>query len=229
MTIAKCSEGTTILKALVGSRAHGINRPDSDWDWRGIYIQPTREILSMGHQARSIQWIEGKEDFTNYEIGHFLMLATTANPSVLELLVSPVIESPSPVGVVWSTKLLSLFPLLFDPQDAFNAFTGYSLNQRKKLLDDKDGRKWKYALAYIRTLWCLVDLLEHGKFTLAVPDENRRATLIAIRDGQVTAGEIINLANAIQETAKEALALSVNRKDPEKVNNFLLEVRKAFW
>ena len=51
---------TTILKALVGSRAHGLNGPDSDWDWRGIYVQPTNEILSMGHVARSVQWLEGQ-------------------------------------------------------------------------------------------------------------------------------------------------------------------------
>lgn len=228
MTTAKCSEGTTILKALVGSRAHGLNRPDSDWDWRGIYVQPTAEILSLVYSPRSIQWLEGKEDFTNYEIGHFLMLASKANPSVLELLVSPQTEFFKFHDRYWGREIVELFPYLFDPQDAFNAFTGYSLNQRKKLLDDKDGRKWKYALAYIRTLYCLVDLLETGVFTLEVFDP-QRGYLAQIRDGNVSAGDIINLANGLVQQAKDALAGAVNKKDPERIKAFLLEVRKAFW
>lgn len=164
---------TTILKALVGSRAHGINREDSDWDWRGIYVHPTKEILSLAYNPKTIQWLEGKEDFTNYEIGHFLMLATKANPSVLELLVSPQTETPEIHGRNWGMEIQALFPHLYDPMDAFNAFCGYSLNQRKKLLDDKDGRKWKYALAYVRTLQNLCDLLSTGACSLAVTEPDR--------------------------------------------------------
>lgn len=222
---------TTILKALVGSRAHGLNREDSDWDWRGIYVQPTQEILSLGYSPRSVQWLEGKEDFTNYEIGHFLMLATKANPSVLELLVSPVAEDLSINGRHWAKELRLLFPHLYHPQDAFNAFTGYSLNQRKKLLDDKDGRKWKYALAYIRALYCLIDLLSLGYFSLKVEDAYRLGVLKEIRDGKLSPGDVINLASSLTDEASRILpkAIENSKKDLLKVNDFLLEVRETFW
>jgi len=220
---------TTILKALVGSRAHGLHRDDSDWDWRGIYVQPTREILSMGHSARSIQWLEGKEDFTNYEIGHFLMLATKANPSVLELLRSPKTDLPEVYGRVWGKEIQDLLPYLYDPEQAFNAFNGYSLNQRKKLLDDKDGRKWKYALAYIRTLYCLIDLLISGEFSLEVTSEARRGVLSSIRDGKRSPGEILDLANDLTASAKQYLSTATNRQDLGRVNDFLLDVRRCFW
>ncbi len=220
---------TTILKALVGSRAHGLHREDSDWDWRGIFVQPTSEILSLGYSPKSVQWLEGKEDFTNYEIGHFLMLATKANPSVLELLVSPEMEMPLIGGRRWSAELIMLFPYLFDPKDAFNAFTGYSLNQRKKLLEDKDGRKLKYALAYIRTLMNLNDLLQTGRFCLKITQDHRIELLTKIKNNELTSGEIIDRANNLTDRAKFLLAQAENRQDLVKVNNFLLEVRKAFW
>lgn len=220
---------TTILKALVGSRAHGLNREDSDWDWRGVYVQPTNEILSMGHVARSIQWIEGKEDFTNYEIGHFLMLACKANPSVLELLRSPQVELPEINGRSWGRELMQLMPYMYNPEAAFNAFNGYSLNQRKKLLDDKDGRKWKYALAYVRTLYALIDLLTHGDFYLEITDDARRDRLRLIRDGSLSPGEVLDHANELTILAKSALTTCRNRQDLARVNNFLLDVRKCFW
>lgn len=228
MTTANYSDAT-ILKALVGSRAHGLHKEDSDWDWRGVWVQPTKEILSMGYAPRTIQWIEGKEDFTNYEIGHFLSLAAKANPSVLELLRSPQTECPEVNGKKWGEQLVMLMPYIIDPQAAFYAFTGYSLNQRKKLLEDKDGRKWKYATAYIRTLYNLEDLLTYGDFSLLVKDESRIKVLKSIRDGGQSPGEIIDLATCLTDRSKMLLPNAKNRQDLVKVNNFLLDVRKAFW
>lgn len=214
-----------IIKSLVGSLAHGINREDSDWDWRGIYVQPTSEILSLGYEYKSTQWLEGKEDHTNYEIGHFLMLATKGNPSVLELLKSPIIEHDS----VWGSQILGLFPYLFTPQTAFNAFTGYSLNQRKKFLDDKDGRKYKYALAYIRTLYNLFDYLSTGNFSLKIDNQERKNTLIEIRDGRMSDGEIIDNWSRIMQLCKLLLHDAENKQDLSKVNQLLLDIRKHFW
>lgn len=220
---------TTILKALVGSRAYGLYREDSDWDWRGVFVQPTREILSLLNRPRTIQWLEGKEDFTNYEIGHFLMLAVKSNPSVLELLVSPQTETPTIHGRNWGAELRALFPYLYDPEDAFRAFTGYSLNQRKKLMDDKDGRKWKYALAYIRTLHNLADLLRTGEFSLAITRPERLNALERIRDGLMSVGEIVDLAETWTEFARTALCAAESRQDLGRVDDFLLDVRQAFW
>lgn len=220
---------TTILKALVGSRAHGLHREYSDWDWRGVFVQPTSEILSLGYRQKTIQWLEGREDFTNYEIGHFLMLATKANPSVLELLVSPQTDTPTIHGRSWGAEMRAMLPYLYDPRDAFNAFTGYSLNQRKKMLEDKDGRRWKYSLAYVRTLLNLADLLRTGEFSLVITKPERISVLERIRDGMMSVGAIVDLAETWTEFARVALSGADNRQDLERVNDFLLDVRRAFW
>lgn len=218
---------TTLIKSLVGSRAHGLNREDSDWDWRGIFVTPTSELLSFGYEYKAISWIEGKEDHTNYEIGHFLNLASRGNPSVLELLRSPNMELYSQ-GYGWGQYLKELMPRMFNPKDAFNAFTGYSNNQRKKFLDDKEGRKNKFSLAYIRTLINLNTLLETGDFSLTVSDETR-PLLAIIRDGGMKDGAVIDLASELTERAKGLLPKAVDRQNKEEINDFLISVRKEFW
>lgn len=215
-----------ILRSLVGSRAHGLHREDSDFDYRGVYIQPTREILSLRYKYRATQWIEGAEDHTNYELQHFLQLATQSNPSVLELLKSPSMQIEQP----WGQELIDLFPYLWSPKRAFDAFTGYSLNQRKKFLDDKDGRRLKFALAYIRTLLNLCDLLTTGTFNLQVEHgSSRYKNLCALRDNQMTDGEIIELAKTLTLSAELSLKDAVDTQNLAKVDGFLLKVRKEFW
>lgn len=220
-----------ILTALVGSRAHDLNNEDSDFDWRGIYITPTSEILSLDHKYSATQWIKGKEDIVNYEVGHFIMLATKANPSILELLVSPNITFLNgPQGELWGKSLLAHFPYFFNPTDAFNAFIGYSYSQRKKLMDESyDKRKYKYCLAYIRTLYNLIDLLATGIFSLKVENPNRKNVLMAIKYEQVTIGGIINLGMELIEQAKLLLPAAKNRQDLRLVNDLLLKIRKENW
>ena len=53
---------TQILKVLVGSRAHGLARPDSDYDYRGVYVTPTRELFSLRHKLKDKTWVEGARE-----------------------------------------------------------------------------------------------------------------------------------------------------------------------
>lgn len=209
-----------ILKALVGSRAHGLHNEDSDWDWRGVFVTPTSEILSLGFKYSPTSWIEGKVDDTSYEIGHFLMLCTKANPSVLEVLMAKECK----VNTSCANKLRDLFPFMYNPQDAFNAFTGYAKNQQKKLLDNHLQRRGKFAVAYIRTLQNLVQLFQEGYFNLEVEDKER---FKAIREW--SNGEIIDEADRLIGMATDLLPKVENHQDLKRVNEFLLEVRKGYW
>lgn len=74
-----------LFKALVGSHSYGTNVEGSDIDYKGVYIQTPKSILYEGY----IPQIEIGKDETYYEVGRFLALCETANPTVLELLYSP--------------------------------------------------------------------------------------------------------------------------------------------
>lgn len=232
---------TQILRCLVGSHAHGLANAESDLDFRGVYVIPTQEILSLGFNYKGSHWVEGeKEDQTAWEIGHFLHLAMKCNPTILECFKAPIygvgglgeVKINSTDSVYFGDKLQKLFPYVWNPQDAYNAFVGYGLNQRKKFLDDKDGRWRKYAVAYLRTLHNLYWLLRQEDFTLQVNDLDFKQILLDIKDGKVKdtqKGGIIDLANDLTHKAKEILPLCKHESDLTKVNEFLLRIRKEFW
>lgn len=249
-----------ILKVLVGSQAHGLASPDSDYDYRGVYVIPTEEILSLNYKYKGSHWMEGKEDQTSYEIGHFLSLAIKCNPTILEVFKAPVMDNyislkikgrklgssriitepeltdkefEENYNVKFGDELRELFTYVWNPKDVFNAFVGYGLNQRKKMLSKDFERTSKYACAYIRTLINLINLLKNKDFSLVVSDEWKE-TLIEIRDKKWSNGKIIDLATQLTEEAeKELQKYIIEEKTQEtnidKINSFLFKIRKEFW
>lgn len=223
-----------ILKALVGSRSHGLHNIDSDYDYRSVFVTPTSELLKLGAKYKSNSWIEGKVDDTSYEIGHFLHLATKCNPSILEVFKSPM-QQINPIGTgekhfsVWGDKLVDLFPYVWNPIGVFEAFRGYAHNQRKKMQDKKDGRQSKFAVAYLRTLINLCDLLRTGDFSVEIKDEEIKKDLLRIKSGDFTMGEVIDLAEGLLTEAEHLRDQCTHKPDIDKVNEFLLDIRKEFW
>lgn len=224
-----------ILKVLVGSRSHGLHDEDSDYDYRGVFVLPTEEILSLkniGGKYKANDWFEGQEDQTTYEIGHFLKLATKCNPSILECFKASLMTKDNTYGGLeeYGAELRLLFSYIWNPIDAFNAFTGYSYNQRKKMLEKKDNREAKYASAYLRTLYNLQCLLYSGDFKMDVTHNKEfYYKLKDIRNGNFTMGDVINEAEERIEICKQLRDECKQKPDLNKVNNFLLKIRKEFW
>ncbi len=220
---------TQILRTLVGSRAHKLHTEESDWDWRGVYVNPTSEILKLGGTTQQTNWIEGKEDDTSFEVAKFLLMSTKCNPSCLEIFMGP----DHPVAIqdaVWGMRLRELFPHVWNSTDVKNAFSGYGLNQRKKFLDNKDIRPHKYAVAYLRTLYNAVQLLETGTFSLDTSDTPIYETLKRWKNKDYTVGEVIQITYDWEKKLEESYKNNPDKKtNLEPVNEFLLEVRKEFW
>lgn len=223
----------TILKTLVGSRAHGLNREDSDFDWRGVFIEPTSEILKLNSSARDTSWVEGKEDDTQYELGRFLYLATKCNPAILEVMCSPVKEDET---TELGMELRSLFPVIWEPKRVMDAFMGYSKNQEKKFMDRHDDRVQKYSVEDVRALWQCKVLLETGELKILVDDEELRKKLLKWKNAkEVTpemVGEVTTMASHYRnlvEGAYDRFPDKDKKCDMESVNSFLLKVRKDNW
>ena len=225
---------TIILKVLVGSRSHGLHNADSDYDYRGVFVSPTSEMHKLGVKIKNNSWFEGKEDQTMYEIGHFLHLATKCNPTILEVFKAP----RQPIAYtkdeiqrleIWGAKLKALFPYVWNPVGVFEAFRGYAHNQRKKMFDKKDGRQAKFAVAYLRTLINLCDLLRTGNFSVEIKDEAIKQDLLKIKAGNFKPGEVVDLAEELLKEAETLRDQCTHEPDIDKVNEFLLEIRKEFW
>ena len=213
----------TILKVLVGSQAHGLATAESDRDYRRVYVMPTEQMFHLGFKYPASQWTKAEGDETAWEVGQFLMLATQCHPIALETLLAPVVTVDE-----WGHQLRSLFPAIWSPDQAFEAFTNYARNQRTKFLDKKDERPVKYATAYIRVLENLRELLETGTFTVQISSTTMGATLAQIKNDTMGVGRVIDLGEDLLQQCVHHLSHCTHIPDHKPVQDFLTTLRKAF-
>ncbi len=227
-----------ILKVLTGSRAYGLETPESDFDFHGVFVTPTSELLAIGPKPKESVWKEGDEDFQSWELGHFLDLAVHCNPTILETLVAPVVYTDA---TDYGRRLRELFPLVLTRKRVYDAFLGYSHNQQKKMFNKPDNpvepqpspRAWKFAVQYLRILLQGERLLRTGEFVLDMTDytDDARSLLMDIKRGEFSMGFVIDLAGGFKKRLELAFVESSVREAPDldAVNKFLIEVRKEVW
>ena len=217
-----------ILKVIVGSQAHGLATPESDFDYRGVFIYPTSDILSMNAPADQTSWVEGKEDDTSWELRKFLIMATKGNPTVLECFKSPVTDIADGKTTNLGMELRELFPHVWNSKDVHNAYVGYGLNQRKKFLEGD--RKAKYACAYLRSLYNGWEILTTGDFSVNMSNTEIYETLKKWKAGEFTLGEVIDLTAVWTTKIHAAFDNNPDKNTNGKpINDLLLKVRKENW
>lgn len=218
-----------ILKVIVGSRAHGLSKPESDYDYRGVYIQPTNELLKINPKIVDTNWHENKNeeiDNTSWEIGKFMFLATKCNPTILEVFCAPMIEPFTDEGVA----LREQFQRVWNSKGVRDSFVGYGLNQRKKFLDKKDNRPNKYATAYLRTLIQAYELLTFRVLRVDFTDHAEFETLWRFKNGQYDVGEVIQRCYEWENKVRETYEHNQDKQtDFDQLNAFLLKIRRSNW
>lgn len=215
-----------LFSALVGSRAHGLANEDSDYDYRGVFMVPTSQLLTLNAPKQRTHWEHGTEDDVSWEVGWFLGLATKCNPTILETFRSPQINQEDGRAIL----ILSLFPYVWSSRGVYDAFRGYGASQRKKFLDDKDGRAPKYATAYLRTLYNAWELLTTGTFHVDMTESSVFETLQRFRRGEFEIGEVIQICADMEKKVEAAyLANPDKQTDFDLVNQTLLNIRQGYW
>ena len=120
--------GLLLYKYIRGSQAYGTNTPDSDQDEGGIFIAPQEWIDGLGFDY-SEEISDDKHDTVWWELGKFMRLLCTSNPTVLEALFVP------------EDKVLYEHPIMteikknrdmFVTKASFKPFGGYATSQIAK-------------------------------------------------------------------------------------------------
>ncbi|BAZ21147.1 hypothetical protein NIES4073_20250 [Kalymmatonema gypsitolerans NIES-4073] len=136
-------EKRTILIGLAGSHGYGLNRPDSDYDYRGVFIAPKRYYLGFDHiEQKDDGWdepgifpfLDGNKDTVIYELKKIIQLLSGANPNVLELLWLNEYPVLTPVG-----QHLINHRQIFFSKKVKHTYSGYAFAQIKKM---ETHRKW---------------------------------------------------------------------------------------
>jgi hypothetical protein len=213
----------TILAAVVGSRAFGLDTDASDTDTRGVFQVPTPAFWSL---AKPPTHVEGPgPEWFSWEVERFCELALKANPGCLEVLWSPLRVRITPVG----QELVALRDA-FLSQLAFQTYSGYVLSQFKKLEADlrRHGQpRWKHVMHLLRLQIAAVDLLRSGRLELDVGPHRER--LLAVRAGLVAWPEVEAWRLALHRELDGALDGTVLPATPdvERVDRWLRGIRAA--
>ncbi|GGB69696.1 hypothetical protein GCM10007424_07090 [Flavobacterium suaedae] len=78
--------GSIIFECIAGSRAYGLDTPQSDTDIRGVFILPENDFYSLNYVD---QVNNETNDIVYYELKKFMELCLKNNPNILELLNVP--------------------------------------------------------------------------------------------------------------------------------------------
>ncbi|MFI9204313.1 DNA polymerase beta superfamily protein [Streptomyces sp. NPDC053048] len=215
-------EQHSILTVVVGSRAFGLATAGSDTDRRGVYVAPTEDLWRL---AKPPTHLDGPlpEQFS-WEVERFCELALNANPNLLEVLHSPLVEHRTPLGA----ELLELAPA-FLSRRAHQTFGRYAQTQfaKARAARERDGEpRWKPVVHLLRLLSSCGTLLETGTLRTDVGDDRER--LLAVRRGEVPWEEVQAWRDRLVERLDRALEHSPlpERPDAARVEDWLVSVRR---
>ncbi|MEA9985658.1 DNA polymerase beta superfamily protein [Subtercola sp. RTI3] len=174
-----------LTKVLVGSRLHGLENEQSDYDYRGIHLHDLSDILSPFKTVKNTTWIEGDEDNTSYELSDFCKQAVHGNATILEVFFSDQVLETSPIADVMRAN----WRKFIDTDKVVMASRGYAQNQLNKmeLFDDigvkNQRRTSKFAISYCRVLWQCSEFLRTGNFPCQISDPELRTFLLKLKAG----------------------------------------------
>jgi len=80
------NNGLLIFEAITGSKAYGLDTPESDTDIRGIYVIPKNLFYSLDYPQ---QVSNNTNDIVYYELRRFMELLSKNNPNIIEMLAIP--------------------------------------------------------------------------------------------------------------------------------------------
>ncbi|GAA1640877.1 nucleotidyltransferase domain-containing protein [Actinoplanes couchii] len=215
-------ERHTALAVVVGSRAYGLHGPDSDHDRRGVFVAPTRAFWSLDKPPTHL---DGPLDEQfSWEIERFCTLALQGNPTVLEVLWSPLVSLCNDDG-----RLLLAVRGAFLSTRVAQTYGSYARDQLAKVASRRDRTgeiNFKQAMHMIRLLMAGAHVLRTGEVLVDV--SHLRDDLLAVRRGQVAWPAVAAWAGRLQDELAEAAAVTELPEHPDRaaVDRLLVAVRE---
>ncbi|MFC3499711.1 DNA polymerase beta superfamily protein [Micromonospora krabiensis] len=215
-------ERHTVLAVVVGSRAYGLHGPDSDYDRRGVYAAPTRAFWRLDKPPTHLDG-PAAEQFS-WEFERFCLLALQGNPTVLEVLWSPLVETATEDG----QRLLAARRAFLSTRVA-ETYGHYARDQLDRVAARRERTgetNHKQAMHMIRLLLAGAHVLRTGEVLVDV--RHLRDRLLAVRHGELAWDEVTAwAADLLVELAAAAATTTLpEQPDREAVDRLLTGVRE---
>lgn len=219
VTPQEIAEKGLILRATVGSTAHGLHLLGTDdRDEMGVCIEPPERMLGLQNfeqyiqrdQSEGVPSQPGDLDLVVYSLRKYVKLAAAGNPTILILLFAP------PLFTSEAGKDLVANRDLFASREAGKRFLGYLKHQKERLLGlrgqmrvtradliEKYGYDTKFAMHAVRLGYQGVEYLQTGKLTLPMFRGHDQA--MAVRRGEWTLSSVVDAIEDLESQIKYLL------------------------
>lgn len=178
--IVQAWELQPLFMTMTGVHLYGFPSIDSDYDLRGAYILPLREIVGLHKPQETITRltpVQGLDiDLVMHDLGKFVRLLVSGNASLLEELYSPLVLS----GDGELSTLRDLARGCFT-RHLYIHYSGFAHSQVEKLWS-QEARHAKTLLYAYRILMTGIHLLETGELNCHLPALNERFAFDFIPD-----------------------------------------------
>lgn len=215
--------GYPVLVGVGGSRAYGLATVDSDTDYRGCFVAPTREFFGLTFPQETYD--RKNPDVALHEVGKLLRLASAANPTVLEVFFYSDYVVRSSVG-----------NLLIENRDLFitgkirSTHVGYA-NQQFERLKKRQGsfsadtakRTEKHARHLLRLVRQAERALKTGEFRITVDE---REEIFAF--GELEYSKMVYRAEREIERVRTVESVLPPDPDMDAINDLLVTIRESY-
>lgn len=220
-----------ILEGVTGSKAYGLDTEKSDTDIKGVYLLPTKKILSIGFNPEKTTKDHVDPDWVYHEVGKFMKLVISGNPTVTELLYLNEYTELSDIG----KKLIFYRNAFLSTEAIMKAYRGYAYSQALRLnnrtaqgMDGYDSalknRFAKHTRHCFRLLMQARQLLETGSLQVRVTPEQRDYLFDM---GTKTADDIVKEFKRQDLEFEDIKSVLPDKPDYETLNNILYEIRMS--
>nr|MDT0659154.1 nucleotidyltransferase domain-containing protein [Micromonospora sp. DSM 115978] len=215
-------ERRAALAVVVGSRAYGLHGPDSDHDRRGVFVAPTR---AFWHLDKPPTHLDGPaaEQFS-WEFERFCVLALQSNPTVLEVLWSPLIDRVTTDG----EELLAARRAFLSRRvaDTYGSYARDQLDRVAARRERTGETNHKQAMHMIRLLLAGAHVLRTGEILVDV--RHLRDELLAVRRGELPWDRVAAWAAELLAELADASAATALPEQPDRdaVDRLLIGVRE---
>ncbi|MET0419612.1 MAG: nucleotidyltransferase domain-containing protein [Actinoplanes sp.] len=211
----------TILQVVVGSRAFGLSTASSDTDRRGVYALPASAFWGLRKPA----WHHDGPlpEQVRWEVERVCVLGLAANPTVLEVLHSPLVETCTPLGA----ELRALTPAFLSRRvaDTYLRYAAAQFGKAERGVTRSGAPIWRHVMHLIRLLTAGGHLVRTGRLVLDVGADRDR--LLAVKAGAVPWDDIVAWRDRLvaRMTADLATSPLPERPDEARVEQWLTSVR----
>lgn len=148
--LIKDNKVNILFKTVIGSRAYGTHRHDSDWDIRFVYTFKPEDYISVSPLQNNVQYED--EDIVGMELGKFFNIIRKSGSNAFEMIQSPYFEYYGNDKEEFINTCMSYYNPFITAKSLAGQHKQATLKLESSLMANDPKKTLKYAVTRIRLL-----------------------------------------------------------------------------